>query len=173
VKKLIAQQDYHIFKIKTLEMTVNGKKGIFYQIVQPDWVNIIAFHKGQLIVEKQFRIGCNKEIVELPAGIIEHGEEIIAAAERELLEETGYNGRGQLLSEMLPNPAIQTNRCHTVLIQETIYTGQTQMDPFEVICTELMSFSEVETAIINGQFQNALHIASLYQFHLHQKNLFL
>ncbi|WJP97646.1 NUDIX hydrolase [Macrococcus bovicus] len=173
MKKLMAQHDYHIFKIKTLEMTVGGEQGIFYQIVQPDWVNIIAFHKGQLIVEKQFRIGCDQEILELPAGIIERDEGIIAAAERELLEETGYKGCGQLLSEMLPNPALQTNRCHTVLIPETTNTGQTQPDSFEVISTELMSLSEVEAAIMHGQFQNALHIASLYQYHLHQKNLFL
>ncbi|GGB11897.1 NUDIX hydrolase [Macrococcus hajekii] len=167
MKKHIDQHDYNIFKINTIQMSLNDKVGQFYQIVPPDWVNIIAFHKGQLIMERQFRIGVEEQVLELPAGIIEKNEDIVQAAERELLEETGYSGRGQLIGTLIPNPAIQTNRCHTVLIPETCDTGQSSPDTFETIETLLMTEEQVKKAIRSGEIQNALHLASLYQYQLY------
>ncbi|TDM00817.1 hypothetical protein [Macrococcus carouselicus] len=74
MKKLIAQHDYKIFTVNTIQMTLNQKAGCFYQIVPPDWVNIIAFYKGRLIMERQFRIGVEESILELPGGVIDKGE---------------------------------------------------------------------------------------------------
>ena len=45
-----------------------------------------------LIVIKQFRVPFGCDIYEFPAGLIDDGERIEDAAERELLEETGYQG---------------------------------------------------------------------------------
>lgn len=67
---------------------------------------------------------------------------------------------------MMPNPAIQTNRCYTVLIEETVNTGQDSPDDFEEIETILLSSEEVKHAIRCGEMQNALHITSLYQYEL-------
>jgi len=45
---------------------------------------------GRVIVEKQYQHGVGRVSLVLPAGTIEQGEEPLVAAQRELLEETGY-----------------------------------------------------------------------------------
>jgi ADP-ribose pyrophosphatase len=47
---------------------------------------------GSLIVIRQFRVPFGRDVVEFPAGLIDDGESVEAAARRELLEETGYAG---------------------------------------------------------------------------------
>ena len=45
---------------------------------------------GQLLMERQFRYPVKRAMIEFPAGKIDHGEEPLLTAKRELLEETGY-----------------------------------------------------------------------------------
>lgn len=60
-------------------------------INHPGAVAILALlDNGNLIMERQFRYAPQREFIEIPAGKIDHGEEILLTAKRELLEETGY-----------------------------------------------------------------------------------
>ena len=66
----------------------------YYVLEYPDWINVIAITEdGQMIMERQYRHAIGKTAFELPCGVIEKGEEPLAAAKRELQEETGYGGR--------------------------------------------------------------------------------
>lgn len=58
---------------------------------QADAVVLVATHQetNQLVLVKQFRVPINDYLYELPAGLIDEGEEILKAATRELREETG------------------------------------------------------------------------------------
>lgn len=60
-------------------------------IKHPGAVAIIALlDNGNLVMERQFRYAPQQEFIELPAGKIDHGEDVLLTAQRELLEETGY-----------------------------------------------------------------------------------
>src|SRR5512144_2241852 len=55
------------------------------------WVAVVALTKHEeVLLIKQYRHGLGKILIELPGGGAEEGEEPLAAARRELLEETGY-----------------------------------------------------------------------------------
>ena len=63
-------------------------------ITHPGAVAILALlDNGNLVMERQFRYAPRQEFVELPAGKIDPGEDILGTAQRELLEETGYVAR--------------------------------------------------------------------------------
>lgn len=60
-------------------------------VVHPGAVAVLALlDNGKLVMERQFRYAPRREFIELPAGKIDHGEDILLTAQRELLEETGY-----------------------------------------------------------------------------------
>jgi len=56
-------------------------------------VVIIGEREGSILLIKQYRVPICNYIVEFPAGLVEEEEKIEDAALRELLEETGYNGK--------------------------------------------------------------------------------
>ena len=60
-------------------------------IAHPGAVAILALlDNGKLLMERQYRYAPQREFIELPAGKIDPGEDILLCAQRELLEETGY-----------------------------------------------------------------------------------
>ena len=61
--------------------TFTGKKEV---------VAIIAEIDDEIIFVKQYRPAIKKELLEIPAGLVEKGEDIIEAAKREFEEEIGY-----------------------------------------------------------------------------------
>lgn len=63
----------------------------YYVLEYPNWVNVIAITKdGRFVMEKQYRHGLGVESIAIPCGVMEKGEDPLIAAQRELLEETGY-----------------------------------------------------------------------------------
>ncbi|GAB4117110.1 MAG: NUDIX domain-containing protein [Sideroxydans sp.] len=63
-------------------------------ITHPGAVAMLALlDNGKLVLERQYRYPLHREFIELPAGKIDAGEDILATAQRELLEETGYIAR--------------------------------------------------------------------------------
>lgn len=69
----------------------NYEKRLFDKQKATDAVLIGAYHvdEKKLVLLKQFRVPLNDYIYEIPAGLIDEGEDAISSAKRELLEETG------------------------------------------------------------------------------------
>lgn len=81
-----------------------------------DWVSIIVEHNGKFLLVKQLRYGLMKDQIEFPCGMIENGEEPLAAAKRELQEETGivllndsHINQIKYLGRYAANPAFMNN----------------------------------------------------------------
>lgn len=71
----------------------NGETRVREYIQHPGGVAIVPVVDDTVILIRQFRIAIGRELIELPAGLLEKGEEPIRCAERELEEEIGYRAR--------------------------------------------------------------------------------
>ena len=76
----------------------DGTTKRYYWAELPDAVIVVAIDGDEVLFVEQYRPTVRRECLELPAGIVEDGESYVAAAERELEEETGLRpGRVELL----------------------------------------------------------------------------
>lgn len=144
----------------------DGESKEFVVIHAPDWVNVIAHTPdGRIVLVRQFRFGSNALSLEVPGGMIEKGEDPAAAAVRELLEETGYGGGTvSVLGSVRPNPAIQDNRCHFVLIEGAVPTGPMDWDEDEEIQVSTAPADEVIGWARSGEITHSLSVAALMFF---------
>jgi ADP-ribose pyrophosphatase len=137
----------------------------FIVISAPDWVNVVALTPDlQVVLVRQFRCGTNDLSLEVPGGVMERGEDPVAAGVRELREETGYEGTGaRLLGLVHPNPAIQDNRCHIVLVEGAVRRAQTDWDADEEIEVITAPAAEVLAWARSGRITHSLVHCALLQ----------
>ena len=96
------------------------------------------------------------------------GEAPEAGARRELREETGYEGApAKLIGTIFPNPAIQSNRCHTVLVEAAELRHATEFDHGEDIAVRLVPLADIPGLIASGAIRHALVVVALTHFLLH------
>ncbi len=129
----------------------------------PDWVNVIAtLPDGQVLLVRQWRYGIAAPTLEIPGGMVEEADHQ-AAAERELLEETGYRaGRWQQLGELHPNPAFIANRIVTFLATDLEKVEEPQGDGEEEITVESAPLAEIPGLIRRGTISHSLVVAAFY-----------
>jgi 8-oxo-dGTP pyrophosphatase MutT (NUDIX family) len=136
-----------------------------------DWVNVIArTSDGQVVLVEQYRHGTSRVTVEIPGGIVDPGEDPVQAGLRELAEETGYRpapaATVTLLGVVDPNPAIQSNRCATVLV-DGVVEGPSSPDANEELGVRLVPQERLADLVASGLITHALVVAALYHLALH------
>ena len=146
-----------------------GTEREFVVMNPPDWVNVIALTPGgDLVLVRQFRFGIDGFSLEIPGGVMEAGEDPVTAAQRELREETGYSGaRATLLGSVHPNPAIQSNRCHFVLIDAAVKSHALEWDADEEIHVAISPVEEVLALARSGGITHGLVLNALLLFEPH------
>lgn len=157
-----------MFRVLELECRhpVRDRRANFFVLDAPDWVNVVAVTTDRrFVLVTQFRFGTQDFSLEIPGGVIDRGEDPIAAARRELLEETGFGGgEARLLARIHPNPAIQNNHCHLVLIDGVTRTSETSWDEHEEIHPAVLPGDEVYALARRGEITHALTIDALFFF---------
>jgi len=101
--------------------------------------------EGNVILAKQFRPPMGREVLELPAGLVESGEKMEEAAKRELIEETGWSaGKIEFLAEGPLSTGASTESLRAYLCTDLEYVGRNGGDENEII-------EGVEVSLQNAQ----------------------
>ena len=132
-------------------------------------VAVIARRRdGRFVFIRQFRKAMERICFEVMAGNVDPGEEMEAAAVRELKEETGYVPDSiRFLSSIYPSVGYCTERID-VFYAEVHEPGETDFDPDENIETVLVTEQEMDAMIRAGKADDAKTLAAwaLYKAYL-------
>lgn len=143
----------------------------YYVFEYPNWVNVVAVTTdGQLILVRQYRHGIAEVGYELCAGTVDPADGTseagwLLAAQRELLEETGYGGGNwQPFMITSANTGTHTNLNHTFLATGVVWQQPQTLDDTEDITVHLVSPDQARAILDGGQMMQAMCAAPLFKY---------
>lgn len=150
-------------KVKLPDGRINPE---FYVLEYPDWVNVIAITEDvHIVMERQYRQGLGKTCYEIPAGVMEKGENAEEAARRELEEETGYGG-GEWKEIMLisGNCSTTSNLTHCFLATGVRKISAQHLDSTEDLSVCLLTLDQVRMLLTEDKIRQSLMAAPLWKY---------
>ena len=138
----------------------------YYVLEYPVWVNVIAITAdGQFVMVEQYRHGLDEVFTELCAGVAEEGETPLQAAQRELLEETGFGGGDwSLLTVLSANPTSHNNLSYSFVARNVEPIATQHLDATEDLAVHLLGRDEVLSMLRRDELKQALMAAPLWKF---------
>lgn len=149
------------------------------QVQEPDGVNVrrdVVQHPGSIVIlavdetagkeprvllERQYRHAAEARLWELPAGSLEPGEDKLAAAKRELLEETGYTAKKwQKAMYFYVSPGFLTESMQVYLAQG-LTKGKAQPEDDERIAVRFFSLRQALAMLTSGRIIDAKTVAGI------------
>ncbi len=146
----------------------DGKVASREYLNHPGAVAVLALlDNGNLVMERQFRYAPQREFIELPAGKIDHGEDTLLTAQRELLEETGYVANEWLhLATAWPCIGYADERMEYYLARGLNHQGR-QLDDGEFLEVFELSLPEAIEWIRMGKINDSKTIVGLFWLEKH------
>ncbi|MFJ9057844.1 MULTISPECIES: NUDIX hydrolase [unclassified Streptomyces] len=119
-------------------------------------VALVAFTEdGRGILVRQFRPGPGKVLAELPGGMIEPGEEVLHAAARELLEETGYQAGSAEVVMRTYLASYATHVRYAVLARDCRKVAEPTPDAEEFVDPVTLSQDAYVDHLLGGEYTDA------------------
>ena len=147
-------------------------------VVEPSGVKVkrdVMRHSGSVVVLcvdeskreprvlliRQYRYAAQKPLWELPAGRIDEGEDALTAAQRELMEETGYQAREwKQALYYYPSPGFM-DETHALFLARDIQRGKARPEEDEFITPRWVPISQAIDWVMSGKIPDAKTIAGV------------
>ena len=152
---------------REVEFSPGAAPEIYHSVGQQDYLAIAALTPdGRLPLVRQYRPALECFTWELPAGLVDRGEEPAVGCARELLEEAGHPARAV---HALGARAACTGRLSNMIHSFFVEAGERTADfvPEPGLSVALMTPQEVADMIRRGEFVQQMHIGTLMLAALH------
>jgi ADP-ribose pyrophosphatase len=128
----------------------------FYRIVLPDFALVVPVTpEGRIVLVRGYKHGLGRVNLSPPAGLIEAGEEPLAAARRELLEETGFaSDDWTSLGRFVVDGNRQCGTMHLFVARGARRVRRPLADETEELCVELLGREALKDALRRGELGN-------------------
>ena len=149
-------------RIDEVEVSRNGRHTKREVVEHRSAAAILARDEsGKFLLVRQFRYPLNREIIEIPAGLIENGETPLEAAQRELREETGYKAeRWTEMPAIWTSPGFSDEKLYTYFAENLVH-APLKPDDDEDITLLRYSEEEVRSLLDSREPQDAKTLMAL------------
>ncbi|WP_404419948.1 ADP compounds hydrolase NudE [Marinospirillum sp.] len=163
-RKIVAQS--RLFKVEELSLQfANGEKRIYERLVSQGLgaVMIVALNEdGEVILIREYAGGMHDYVLTLPKGLVEVGENLMVAANRELMEETGYGARHlEPLTQLSLAPNYMGHKMQVVLARD-LYPCKLEGDEPEPLEVHFHPLNKVCDLLSRDDFHEGRSIAALF-----------
>lgn len=153
----------HVFDVEIDQVQLsNGERAEREVVRHPGGVGVLAIdEQRRAIMVRQYRYGAGREMLEIPAGRLEPGEDPLEAGLRELREETGALASSCVsLGEIIPTGAYCSERIYLYLARDLTW-GETDPDNGEYVEMERLPLDTLWADIRAGHISDAKTIAAV------------
>ena len=146
---------------REVEFTEGAPLELYHAVGQADYIAIVALTPdGHLPIVRQYRPAVERFTWELPAGMVDPGEDAAACCVRELAEETGLAAaRVHALGTYSPCTARLSNRVHSFFVETGPAAEARESEPG--IEVRLVTLAQLGGLIHSGEFVLQLHLGAL------------
>ena len=157
-----------VFNGKVVDVSVdkvllkNGKTSHRDVVHHKGGVVIAAKKENKILMVNQYRYPIGQPLRELPAGKLDKkDEDVLEAAKRELLEETGCSAeKWTSLGFVYSTPGFCSEKLHLFLAEDLSF-GEQNLDEDEIINCEFIELSEIKNMIKTNQITDAKTICAV------------
>jgi ADP-ribose pyrophosphatase len=152
-----------LFEVEELQLELPNRKNHPYQLVNhPNSVTILPVDaEGRIHWVSQYRVGADKELLELPAGVLEAGETPLECAQREVQEEIGMAANELLLLGSFYLAPGYCNEINHAFLARGLTASSLAQDEDEFIHIQTLSIEESLQMAQSGKIQDAKSLATL------------
>ena len=150
----------HVYKDK-IELP-NGNEAVREYIKHQGAVCVVPLtDEMEVVAVKQYRYPIGRVTIEIPAGKLDAGENILDAAKRELSEETGVESADiEYIGGLYPSVAYTDEIIHMYVAKNLVY-GEAHTDDDEFLNVVKIPLKEFVQMVMDGQIQDSKTMAAI------------
>ncbi len=145
-----------IFNVNRLRVELpDGREALRDVVRHPGAVAIVALtDDGDICLVRQYRTSLGRVTVEVPAGKLDPGEDPLACAHRELLEETGMEAERMAFLTTIATSVGFTDELIHIYMATGLHFSESHPDADEFINVDLVPLSELIDAVLDGRIED-------------------
>lgn len=156
-------------------LDIRNKRKIYTRAKRKNYSTIVPFiSDNEILVIKSYRHLVNSYQIEAPSGYIENGETPFEAANRELMEETGYAANNIIsLGSYTLDYTMFEQTGNLFVGYDLVNEKKQELGMMEIIETTILTVDEIKKLLFDGKILNASSIVAFYKsldFHMNYKN---
>lgn len=163
-----------IFQGKVISLQVdtvrlpNGEEATREIVRHPGGVSVLALLDGKMLVVEQYRKPLGKSQIEIPAGKLDRGaEDPMAAAMRELEEETGYKtDHLEYICSYYTSPGFADEIMH-MYFTDRLEKSEMNLDEDEFLVCDAITLEQALAYIREGRISDAKTVMAVYIWQLY------
>jgi ADP-ribose pyrophosphatase len=168
--RILDEKPIKTTRFEIIEQTVqlpNDEQLHFSYVKMKAGVCILAIDSnGSVLVLKQYRHAMGEWEWELPAGMVEEGEDPLETAKRELIEETGFEAQSwEGLGFFHPSAGSTTERIYLFAATDLVKREQ-NLESSEFLHVTAMPLEGLHNLVSNGEFNHGAGLAAILRFSL-------
>ena len=161
----VVQSPFMRLRVDEVELPDGTLIPNYYVRESPGFVIVFAVTEhDRILAVRQYRYGSDEIHLELPAGMLDDGEDPLACAQRELAEETGYvSADWEFVAAYFVEPVRSMAKAHVFVAYGARKAREPQLDATEALELELPSFEDFRKMLADGRIDHGHTIAGGYR----------